>query len=249
MILHYINIFLKCFTCLSLGILLNNFFDRHYPDEHKIFATHIKNLFVNISYNSIYYCSKCQIFFMNIKNDLDLFIEENPLLSKIKNGINKLHIYSKKRDNNVEYYSDYGFCVYNYNDNNIINKQLFYENSDHKINEKSDIKFMFIEFKNGDDTYKIDLKTDKFNYYLVGNIFTKNFFIFYVKTHINKNSEFSDDNNYNLKFIDNDVNIIEIDFTDKNESILLEKNVYKIIHGYKITGTSDNFKYQYVKTI
>lgn len=234
MITKIFLISLYCFTCFSLGIRINDFFDRHYPDEYKIFATHMKNLFVNISYNSIYYCSKCQIFFMNIRNGLDLFIEENPLLSKIKNGINKLHIYSKKLDNNVEYYSDYGFCVYNYNDNNIINKQLFYENSDHKINEKSDIRFMLIEFKNGENIYKIDLKTDKFNYYLVGNKFTKNFFIFYIKTHINKNSEFSDDNNYTLKFIDHDVNMVRIDFTDNNESILLEKN------GYKITGTDDN---------
>ena len=234
MITKIFLISLYCFTCFSLGIRINDFFDRHYPDEYKIFATHMKNLFVNISYNSIYYCSKCQIFFMNIRNGLGLFIEENPLLSKIKNGINKLHIYSKKCNNNVEYYSDYGFCVYNYNDNNIINKQLFYENSDHKINEKSDIKFMLIEFKNGDNTYKIDLKTDKFNYYLVGNKFTKNFFIFYIKTHINKNSEFSDDNNYTLKFIDHDVNMVGIDFTHNDESILLEKN------GYKITGTTDD---------
>lgn len=234
MITKIFLISLYCFTCFSLGIRINDFFDRHYPDEYKIFATHMKNLFVNISYNSIYYCSKCQIFFMNIRNGLGLFIEENPLLSKIKNGINKLHIYSNKCNNNVEYYSDYGFCIYNYNDNNIINKQLFYENSDHKINEKSDIKFMLIEFKNGDNTYKIDLKTDKFNYYLVGNKFTKNFFIFYIKTHINKNSEFSDDNNYTLKFIDHHVNMVGIDFTDNDESILLEKN------GYKITGTDDN---------
>jgi hypothetical protein len=234
MIFHYINIYFNCFTCLSLGILLNYLFDRHYPDEYKIFATNMKNFFVNISYKSIYYYSKCQIFCMNIRNDLDLFVEENPILSKIKNGINKLHIYSNKYNNNVEYYSDYGFCIYNYNDNNIINKQLFYENSDHKINEKSDVRFMLIEFKNGENIYKIDLKTDKFNYYLVGNKFTKNFFILYIKTHINKNSEFSDDNNYTLKFIDHDVNMVGIDFTDNNKSILLEKN------GYKITGTDDN---------
>lgn len=234
MITKIFLISLYCFTCFSLGIRINDFFDRHYPDEYKIFATHMKNLFVNISYNSIYYCSKCQIFFMNIRNGLDLFIEATPILLKIRNHINNLNIYSNKCNNNVEYYSDYGFCVYNYNDNNIINKQLFYENSDHKINEKSDIKFMLIEFKNGDNTYKIDLKTDKFNYYLVGNKFTKNFFIFYIKTHINKNSEFSDDNNYTLKFIDHDVNMVGIDFTHNDESILLEKN------GYKITGTTDD---------
>ena len=37
------------------------------------------------------------------------------------------------------------------------------------------------------------------------------------------------DTQMTLKIIDHDVNRIEINFTDKNESILLEKNGYKLL--------------------
>jgi len=230
MLFHYINNFYNFFIGFSLGILLNDFLNRKYPNEFKIFCELLVETFMNISYNCIYYYSKCQIFFMNIKNNFNLFIEANPTLLKIRNDINKLNIYSNKYEKNIEYYNDYGFNIFNYVDNNIVNKLIFYKNSNHPTNEKSDIKFMLIEFKNGENIYKIDLKTDTFNYYFVGNKFTKSFFIFYVKMYLNKKNEFSDDNNYTLKFIDHDVNKIEIDFTNNNESILLEKNGYKLIN-------------------
>lgn len=234
MLFHYINNFYNFFIGFSLGILLNDFFNRKYPNEFKKICELIVETFVNISYNCIYYYSKCQIFFMNIRNNFNLFIEANPTLLKIRNDINKLNIYSNKCEKNIEYYNDYGFNISNYIDNNIVNKLIFYKNSDHPTNEKSDIKFMLIEFKNGENIYKIDLKTDKFNYYFVGNKFTKNFFIFYIKTYLNKKYELNDNTNYTLKIIDHDINKIEFEFTDKNESILLEKN------GYKLKNTNHN---------
>jgi len=198
------------------------------------FSKQIHKFIITLSYNCIYYYSKCQIFFMNVRNNLNLFIEANPMLLKISNDINKLNISLNKCEKNIEYYNDYGFYIYNYIDNNIVNKFIFYKNSNEQFNEKSDIKFMLIEFKNGENIYKIDLKTDKFNYYLVGNKFTKNFFIFYIKTHLNKNDELNDDNKYTLKIIDHNVNMLEFEFTDENESILLEKN------GYKLKTTNHN---------
>jgi hypothetical protein len=80
------------------------------------------------------------------------------------------------------------------------------------MNQLSDIKFMLIEFKIGETVYKIDLKTDKFNYYLLGNKFTKDFFIFYIETHLNKKHDTSN-NNCSLKIIDHNVNQLEIEFT------------------------------------
>jgi len=214
-----------------IGLLFVDMLERRFPELYNKF------MFI-LSYNCIYYYSKCQIFFMNIRNKFNLFIEANPILLKIRNDINKLTIYPNKYEKNIEYYNNYEFYIYNYIDNNIVDKLLFHENSNEQINEpineKSDIKFMLIEFKNGENIYKIDLKTDKFNYYLVGNKFTKNFFIFYIKTHLNKKDEFSDDNKCALKIIDHDVNMLEFEFTDKNESILLEKN------GYKLKNTNHN---------
>ena len=95
---------------------------------------------------------------------------------------------------------------------------------------------MLIEFKAGDNIYKIDLETDIFNYYLIGNRFTKDFFVYYVKKYINKNNTINENDKCSVKIIDHDVNNIEIEFTDKNESILLEKNGYKL----NITNHPDN---------
>jgi hypothetical protein len=91
---------------------------------------------------------------------------------------------------------------------------------------------MLTEFKVGEKTYKIDMKTDEYNYYMIGNKFTKDFFIYYINQHLlSKYEQHEIDKNerYILKIIDHDVNSMTIDFTDKNECILLEKNGYKLI--------------------
>ena len=72
------------------------------------------------------------------------------------------------------------------------------------------------------------MKTDEFNFYLVGNSFTKQFFIYYLKQIVKSTEEIKDDDKINLKFIDHDVNTIDLDFTDKNENIILEKTGYKL---------------------
>lgn len=236
MIFHHIKKIYDFFICFNIGIIFNDFFDRQYSNEYKIFTNQITNLFVNVSFNCIYYYSKCQIFFINIRNNLNLFIKANPTLLKIINYIfNSNTLRDSYKSEIIEYCDGYDFYIYNHIDNNIINKQLFYKDSIQQMCEVSDIKFILIEFKNGENIYKIDLKTDKFNYYLVSNKFTKNFFIFYIKRHLNKMDEFVD-NNCRVKIIDHDINTLEIVFTDKNESIILEKTGYKLT----MTNHSDN---------
>jgi hypothetical protein len=87
---------------------------------------------------------------------------------------------------------------------------------------------MLIEFIVGEKSYKIDLKTDTYDYYIVGNTFTKDFFVYYINEHILTKYEQHENDKYTLKILDQDINMIEIDFTDKNGSILLEKNGYKL---------------------
>ena len=235
MIFHYIRFFYDFFVCFSLGFLLNDFFERKCPNEFKNFRDLILNSFVNTSYNCIYFYSKCQIFITKTKNNLNLFIESNPTLLKFKNDICKLSNLNDS-ENYVEYCNGFNFYIHNYTNNNIVNKQIFYNDSNEPINENSDIRFMLIEFKAGDNIYKIDLETDIFNYYLIGNRFTKDFFVYYVKKYINKNNTINENDKCSVKIIDHDVNNIEIEFTDKNESILLEKNGYKL----NITNHPDN---------
>ena len=55
MIFHYIKYLYNFFIGFSIGVLLNDYFDRQFPNEHKIFTNQVTNLFVNVSYNCIYY--------------------------------------------------------------------------------------------------------------------------------------------------------------------------------------------------
>jgi hypothetical protein len=84
---------------------------------------------------------------------------------------------------------------------------------------------MLIELKINDNVFKVDLKTDAYNFYVVGNCFTKHFFQYYL-IEILKQPESAD--NFSLKIIDHNVDTVELDFSDENASILLEKKEYKL---------------------
>jgi hypothetical protein len=97
----------------------------------------------------------------------------------------------------------------------------------------SEIKFLLIELHCGENissttSYKIDLKTPKYNFYIVGNEFTKHFFIYYLKQILKIYKEFDNTTKFFLKIIDNSCNTITLELTNNNESIILEKNKYEI---------------------
>ena len=247
MIFHCIRNFFDFFVGFSIGILLNDFLARSYPNEFNIFREYVMNLFVNTSYNCIYYFGKFQIFTFQVKNNLNSFIEANPNLLKLRDDINKIlsknnnkRVVSQFVKNAILYdkvIEDYDFMINTFLDKDILLKRLFYTNYEiDNTFEQSDIKFILVEFKIGDNTYKIDFKPETFNYYLVNNKFTKDFFIFYIKNHLYVKQEFNKNEKCSVKIIDHDVNKIELDFTDKNEYIMLEKHGYKL----NITNHSDN---------
>ena len=219
-----------------LAILLNDYLKRNYPDKYQ-------ELIVSISYNLIYLYSKAQILYMNLIRVVNKKIEENPNLLKLRNDLDLLlkpksgiitMLDYIKNGNSVNITSDTecDFMIYSWLDNtkNCVNKKLVYDLKDPlSFSEASDIKFLLIELKVGENnSHKIDLKTDEFNFYLVGNSFTKQFFIYYLKQIVKSTEEIKDDDKINLKFIDHDVNTIDLDFTDKNENIILEKTGYKL---------------------
>ena len=78
------------------------------------------------------------------------------------------------------------------------------------------------------------MKTEEYNFYVVGNNLTKGFFVYYLKQILRISEEIKDNDKMSVKLIDKDVNVLEIIFTDKDESILLEKN------GYKLLNNSEN---------
>jgi hypothetical protein len=210
---------------LVIGVLFADFLERRFPE-------YFKDFLLVTSYNCIYYFSKLQIILIKVKNQFNKLIDSNESLLKLKNDINKLNFYfhdKELKENNVDYCDGYNFYIYNYVNNNYVNRAIYYNDNMIPKNEVSDIKFMLIEFNIGEKSYKIDLKTDVFNYYLIGNKFIKDFFIYYIKKHININETIDDNQKFSLKIIDQNVNNVEIEFTDKNECVLLEKNEYKIL--------------------
>ena len=237
-------------TILTTGIgafLLNDYVKTKYPEKYQ-------NFILSTSYNFFYLLSKVQIIFMKFFKKMNKKIEENPRLLKM---INDFKLVTRSKSDilemteyikNGEYVksddlsdNNFDFILYSWfnreneydcvNNNDCVNKKIMYEKNDIVTSsELSEIKFMLIEISIGENNYKIDLKTDRYNFYVVGNVLKKQFFIYYLKRFLKLNDLIYDKDKISIKIIDQNVNIIEFDFTDKNENILLEKNGYKLIN-------------------
>jgi hypothetical protein len=163
----------------------------------------------------------------------------------VKNEIYQIHngdIYKKFSAPNVleqfvnyNLFEDFNNNLFIYSDNinplenNCINKVIIYENKVSLNYEVSNIKFMLLEVSINDKTYKITLKSDTYNYYIVDNILDKQFFIYYLKNHntdtfTNEEIESMKDK-INIKLIDNNVNVRELEITDE-KFILIKKDSY-----------------------
>jgi hypothetical protein len=232
MITHLLNSFF-------IGLLFIDMMERRFPVQ-------FENFMFTLSYSTIYYFSKLQIFFVNMNTNINNIIENNPNLLKIKQKFgsilsskqesqqvtryfvkkNKLYHLSDTRDSQP----DFMILSWLSNDKKCANKKIIYNREDDILMiDSSDIKFLLIEFTVGNNrAFKIDLKTEEYNYYIIGNKFTKDFFIFYINHYLQFNIDIKDTDKCSIKLIDHDVNKLELDFTDKNESILLEKNGYKL---------------------
>lgn len=220
---------------LLIVALFVEMIERRCPDE-------FKNFMITLSYNIVYIYSKAQILYMRFTTNINEKINNNPTLLKIKTDFKSI-LNTEPSLIPVEYFKDgdkifathnfsSDFAIYSWIDTGktYINKSIVYgSHIPIKIGDESDIKFMLVEFKFGENnSHKIDLKTEKLNFYIVGNVFTKQFFIYYLKQISKINEEIDENANFSLKIIDQDVNSITLDFTDKNESILLEKTSYKV---------------------
>jgi hypothetical protein len=231
------------FRTFLLSLLLIDYLERTYPKKYDVF-------FITVSYNLIYVYSKAQIFYMNIVKTINKKIEETPKLLKLKNDLDLLMnqkngtlimiecIKNGVLSDNLST-TECDFALYSRLDDSkkCLNKKIVYDLDESiDVYEVSDIKFLLVELKNGVETYKIDLKTDEYNFYIVGNKFTKQFFQYYL-TEILKITE--SDDKFSLHIIDHLVNKVELDFSDKNDHILLEKTSYKLSIANKINENSE----------
>jgi hypothetical protein len=219
---------------ILFATLLNDYVKRTYPKKYEDFL-------VTASFNAVYAFSVIQI---KIKQAQKYILNANPRLSKLLETYNKTRV-----KNTIDFILD-GKVIFSttiltpdidhpknsdfiiYSDCKSRNKKILTEVSvDEKYDyEMSDIQFMLVELKIGDNTYKIDLKSDNYNFYVVGNCFTKNFFVYYLTEILKPTQQFDNDNKFIIKIIDHNVDTIEFEFTDKNESILLEKSGYKLLN-------------------
>jgi hypothetical protein len=214
------------------GYLLNDYLKSRYPKKYE-------EIFVTVSYNLIYVYSKAQIFYMNIVKTVNKKIEETPKLLKLKNDLDLLLNQKNGAVTMIEYIkngvltnnlsmTECDFALYSRLDDSksCLNKKIVYDLDESiDVYEVSTIKFLLVELKIGENTYKIDLKTETYNFYMVGNKFRKHFFQYYL-TEILKMNESTDD--FSVHIIDHDVNNVELDFSDENDHILLEKTGYKL---------------------
>ena len=227
--------------------IIADILERRFPEGFQRFL-------VESSYNCIYLFSKLQIFLSNTKQTVNTFIDNNSTLSKIKKDMNELmkpgivvmtefikdgkSVNLFTSDNNSD---SYDFAIISWLDESkkYINKKLVYDKAETKVAmaELSDIKFMLVEIKIGDnEPHKIDLKNDEFNYYLVGNKFTSKFFNYYLRKHLNIEDEellAKLEEDFVVKIIDHKVDTVEIKFVKNspNDFIEIQKE------GYGFRGT------------
>jgi hypothetical protein len=210
-----------------------------YPDKYQKIKTKCEELRNNLLYNALYTYSKFQIIYGKCASSVFDFANKNGLLIKnVENNIcqisyDKVFIRNHKNDNDT-YFEDVDNCFYIFNDNKNISKtkcvnKIISRTQQFNTNyEVSDIKFILVEIKLNDNTFKVELKTEEENYYIVNNILDKNFFIYYLRDNrlctLSKFDIFKIDK-LNIKIIDHNVNIINLEITDKNY-LLIKKDNY-----------------------
>ena len=241
------------------SFLLNDYLKRTYPKQYE---DHL----VTTSFNLVYAFSVIQI---KLKQAQKYIYKTNPRIVELIETYNRNHIknnidyvldgkiiYSSFYDSNSNCKKDdhpeiYDFIISSHytSENNCVYKKIISkldqesdtnEYDEYDEYDESDIKFILIELKNGDTTYKIELKTDSYNFYVVGNRFTKQFFIYYIKEIIKSTDPFDKDDKFVIKIIDNDVEEFEIEFIDANESLILDKNDYKIFSFVHTEDSNEN---------
>ena len=236
---------------LVLGILFHDYFKRNYPSKYR-------EICIDLVFNTIYVYSWCEI---KLKNGFQYIENNNPETAKfIRNFFNTtpktldiefikdnqiVNISSKHQYLNSEGLCDiphYDFVLYSDTSETPCNIKIMHltskwcllnpETYDYEL---STIKFILLEFIVGEKSYKIDLATNKYNFYVKGNILDKNFFLYYLRNIHSDELIFEDDDiqldEITIKIIDHNVNIKKISLTeDVTQCIKIDTYGYEIIN-------------------
>jgi hypothetical protein len=217
------------------------------------YSTSKEKYLVALGYNILYFYSLCEIRYNKIKRFLIPylqwfwksmleFLKQNKLIEKVKIQLKDISIYDKNGNKlyldfslenneinqlkNSFQINDYGLMIFSDKNEetgclNIIN----YENVPESLNyEISNVSFVRVELFYKENSYLIDLKNEKHNYYIVNNILNQNFFKYYLKNILNVNIE-EDNFDYKVTIIDQNINIIDL---KPSQTLILNKNDYEI---------------------
>lgn len=235
-------IFKSLFALFRTGVfavLLNDYLKRTFPEEYT-------ECLIQISLKTIHLYSKLQIVTTKVCMQTKEFVNTNPFLKKIFDEIYKTEvineicqvkpgaIYIKPITTNIldvhfEENEESNFYIFSDNIGAVdkcVNRVFLYSQPFNTNYEVSNVKFMLLELKLNGNTYKIELKNEESNYYIVNNIFDKNFFIYYLNNYqVLPTHDLIQMEKFDIKLIDQDVNIKELEITDK-KFILIKKDEY-----------------------
>lgn len=208
-----------------------------------ILTTKITSLMITLGYNCLYIYSLGNIQFNKINRQFILllsYLKENKILTETiiintfilidANGNKINEIMSNK--NNIEFiklecnkHNYSGLVLMDKNNETKCVNNVFYTSFPTTFDYKlSNISFMSIELEHENKIHSINLKNNKYNYYIVNNCLNKMFFKYYIKN-VLKTQINTDTFDYKLSIIDNNVNIITL---LPNQYILILEDDYQI---------------------
>ena len=232
-------VFSALFTILRTGtlfLLLNDYFKRTYPEKYD-------NLLIEIPLKLIYVYSKCQVIYTKLQRKINEYIDANPSLRLLIKDIYKSNysndfeiehivkgiVVAKYKRSQTLPEKDDSFFIYSDLSEKCASKIIFHSKFDFNY-KKSNIQFMMVEckfeLKSETKCYKIVLKSDTYNYYVVNNVLDNKFFKYYLrKYHPELGEAVIDIKQFSVKIIDQNVNIETFDITEE-KSIIIEENKY-----------------------
>ena len=228
---------------LFLSIILYVYF----PEKFNIIKNILQNFSIKIAYNIIYLYGVCEIKCNQIYNYILPYFKKYNIFLFMSDNSNSVLINNQKIEvevfdivSNISVFKNdldkFDLDNFDLDKNSVvvlitepshINKKIIYEIQNLNKNfELSEISFIAVYLNYDNNRYHINLKTNKYNYYLVGNIINKLFLQYYINTVLNNiNFIIDDKKSYSLELMDHEVNIIYLGI---NDSIIIEKNSYHI---------------------
>jgi hypothetical protein len=203
----------------------------------------------SLAYYTIYVYSFCQILFFKTINFCIPYI--NVAVKKIFNAISKpgIELKTEPLQNVTEQKPiiltpldtvDGNLVLIKSPTNDVIILDKMPESLDNLKYEVSDIRFLALYLKhNLSENHIIDLYNNSANYYVVGNKLDSDFFKYYLHDVLNVKLDNDKPFEYKLELMDQNVNMI---YVNEKESIVIEKDGYKILLSETISETISEAK-------